>query len=56
VIALPSGMTKKYIVDLTLEERKYLEEFTTTGRHAAYQITRARLLLKADRNQPGGSW
>ncbi|PZV07925.1 MAG: IS630 family transposase, partial [Leptolyngbya sp.] len=49
-------MTKKYIVDLTLEEREYLEEFTTTGRHAAYQITRARILLKADRNQPGGSW
>jgi transposase len=49
-------MTKKYIVDLTSEERKYLEEFTTTGRHAAYQITRARILLKADRNQPGGSW
>lgn len=49
-------MTKKYIVDLTSEEREYLEEFTTTGRHAAYQITRARILLKADQNQPGGSW
>lgn len=49
-------MTKKYIVDLTSEEREYLEGFTTTGRHAAYQITRARILLKADRNQPGGSW
>ena len=49
-------MTKKYLVDLTLEERESLEAFTTTGRHAAYQITRARILLKADRNQPGGSW
>ena len=49
-------MTKKYIVDLTSEEREYLEGFTTTGRHAAYQITRARILLKADWNQPGGSW
>ncbi len=49
-------MTKKYIVDLTSEEREYLEAFTTTGRHAAYQITRARILLKADQNQPGGSW
>ena len=49
-------MTKKYIVDLSVDERGYLEEFTTTGRHAAYQITRARVLLKADRNQLGGSW
>jgi len=49
-------MMKKYIVALTPEERKYLEEFTTTGRHAAYQITRARILLKADQNQAGGSW
>jgi transposase len=49
-------MTKKYIVDLTSKEREYLEEFTTTGRHAAYQITRARILLKADRNRPGGGW
>jgi transposase len=49
-------MKKKYIVALTPEEREYLEAFTTTGRHAAYQITRARILLKADQNQPGGSW
>lgn len=51
-----SKMTKKYIVDLSLEERGYLEEFTTTGRHAADQITRARILLKADRNQLAGGW
>lgn len=49
-------MSKKYIVDLSLEEREYLEEFTTTGRHAADQITRARILLKANRSQVGGSW
>lgn len=49
-------MTKKYIVDLSVEERAYLEEFTTTGQHAAYKITRARILLKADRNRPDGSW
>jgi len=48
-------MTKKYIVDLSVDKRGYLEEFTTTGRHAADQITRARILLKADRNQLGGS-
>jgi transposase len=49
-------MVKKYIVTLTAEERQYLEQFTTTGRHAAYQINHARILLKADRNQPNGSW
>ena len=49
-------MVKKYIVDLSTEERTELEKFTTTGRHAADQITRARILLKADCNQPGGSW
>ena len=49
-------MTKKYNVALTTEERQYLEQFTTTGKHAAYQINHARILLKADRNQPAGSW
>lgn len=49
-------MRKKYIVALTSEERQYLETFTTTGRHAAYQITRARILLKADTHQTDGSW
>ena len=49
-------MVKKYNVDLTADERTYLEQFTTTGKHAVYQINHARILLKADRNQPGGSW
>lgn len=38
-------MVKKYIVTLTEEERQYLEQFTTTGKHAAYQINHARILL-----------
>ncbi len=49
-------MVKKYIVSLTEEERQYLEQFTTTGKRAAYQINHARILLKADRNQSDGSW
>ena len=49
-------MVKKYIVDLSVEERTELEQFTRTGRHAADRITLARILLKADCNQPGGSW
>lgn len=49
-------MVKKYIVTLSEEERQYLEQFTSTGKHAAYQINHARILLKADCNQPNGSW
>lgn len=49
-------MVKKYIITLSEEERQSLEQFTTTGKHAAYQINHARILLKADRNQTGGSW
>jgi len=49
-------MVKKYIVDLSAQERAELEQLTRTGRHAADRITRARILLKADCNQPGGSW
>lgn len=49
-------MVKKYIVALSAAERQYLEQFTTTGKRAAYQITHARILLKADLNQEEGSW
>lgn len=49
-------MVKKYIVALNEEERQSLEQFTTTGIYAAYQMNHARILLKADRNQAGGSW
>ncbi len=44
-------MVKKYIDSLTAEERAELEQFTTTGRGVADQMIRARILLKADRNQ-----
>jgi transposase len=49
-------MPKKYVVRLTDLERQYLEQFTTTGKHAAYQITHARIPLKANCHQPNGSW
>lgn len=49
-------MVKKYIVSLSEAEREFLEQFTTTGKHAAYQMNHARILLKADQNQAGGSW
>lgn len=49
-------MPKKYIVDLSEEERKSLLKLTTTGKHAAYKINHARILLKADINQSDGGW
>jgi Homeodomain-like domain len=49
-------MVKKYIVSLSETERQALEQFTSTGKHAAYQITHARILLKADQNQAGRGW
>jgi transposase len=47
---------KKYIVTLTSEERQQLEQLSRTGKASAYQITRARILLKADTAQAEGGW
>lgn len=47
---------KKYIVTLTGEERQQLEQLSRTGKSSASQITRARILLKADTAQSEGGW
>jgi transposase len=39
---------KKYIVDLTVEEREELEALISSGVDSARKLTRARILLKAD--------
>ena len=39
---------KKFIVDLSEEDRDELEEFVSKGEHRAEDITRAKILLKAD--------
>jgi transposase len=44
---------KKYIVTLTDEERARLDEMARTGKAAAYKITHARILLKADASAGG---
>lgn len=49
-------MPKKHLVKLTPEEREQLIQLTTTGQAAARTLTRARILLKADAAQEGGSW
>lgn len=45
-------MNKKYVVRLTAEERKYLEDFVSKGRRSAYKIKHANILLKADADGP----
>ena len=39
---------KKHVVNLTDEERQELEKFVSTGERKAEEITRAKILLKAD--------
>jgi transposase len=48
-------MPKKYIVELTEAEQQSLKTLTTKGKHAAYKINHARILLLADINQSGVS-
>ena len=47
---------KRYIVSLTKEEQKSLEEVTKTGKAAAAKINHAKILLKADINRDEGGW
>lgn len=49
-------MPKKYIVDLSETEQQLLKKLTTTGKHAAYKINYAHILLKANVNQTDGGW
>jgi transposase len=42
---------KKYVVDLTAEERTTLEQFLQKGKSSARKLTRARILLQADEGQ-----
>lgn len=49
-------MSKKYIIDLTEAEGQSLRKLTTTGKHAAYKINHAQILLLADINQADGGW
>ena len=51
---LPDGvmMNKKYIVRLSDEERKKLNDLTSEGKAAAYKIRHANILLKAEADGP----
>ncbi len=44
---------KKYIVELTAEQREELSHMISTGKAAARELTHARILLKADQGPHG---
>lgn len=49
-------MKKRYIVTLTVEERKILQQMIRAGHEKARKLTRARILLKADQGENGPAW
>ncbi len=49
-------MNKKYIVELTSEERSKLKAMVKKGKTAAYKIKHAHILRKADEGPEGAGW
>lgn len=49
-------MQKKYVVELTSEERKQLIELVKKGKTAGYKIRHAQMLLKVDQGKHGPGW
>jgi transposase len=47
---------KKYVVRLSPDERERLETMIRAGKHPAWRLTRARILLKADAAEGGDGW
>jgi Homeodomain-like domain len=49
-------MNQKYFVELTSEERAYLEKLVSCGEGPARKLRRARILLKSDCSEGGPNW
>lgn len=47
---------KKYIVQLSPDEREMLKKFLKSGKGSASSFDRARILLKADQSDEGPAW
>jgi hypothetical protein len=47
---------KKYMITLTPDERSTLSALVRSGKAAAYKLTHARILLKADAASGGPAW
>jgi hypothetical protein len=50
------ALKDKYVVRLTAEHRRRLEQMVSSGKHPARVLTRARVLLKADAGPGGPGW
>jgi hypothetical protein len=55
-VARKQSVVKKYVVKLSDEERERLNDLIHKGKHSARQLTRARILLKADSSEAGDGW
>jgi len=49
-------MNKRYIVELTEQERQTLKQLVSSGKAATRKLTHARILLKADCSPAGPNW
>jgi transposase len=49
-------MKKKYIIELTGEERQTLKRLVSAGKASARKLNHARILLKADSSSEGPNW
>lgn len=47
---------KKYVVELSRDEREHLETLISKGKSSAKAILKARILLKADQGRLGAGW
>lgn len=55
-MAAKAIIVKKYVVNLSEEERGQLDEFIRNGKRTAQLLTKARILLKADMSEAGEGW
>lgn len=49
-------MNRKYVLQLTAQERTWMEAMVRTGKSAAWKIRLAHALLKMDQGQDGPGW
>jgi poly-gamma-glutamate capsule biosynthesis protein CapA/YwtB (metallophosphatase superfamily) len=55
-VTAKQSAVKRYVVKLSDEERERLHTLIHMGKHPARQLTRARILLKADASEGGEAW
>ena len=56
IVTAKQATVKKYVVKLSDEERGQLNTLVQKGKHRAGQLTKARILLKADASEAGEGW